>query len=77
MNLKESSYVIQAKKLKIFLKLLMREPRQWEITNYKLQMITSRFEEIRMLEDESLDEFDAKFNDIVNCRFNLWEKIED
>jgi len=39
--------------------------------NYKLQMITSRFEEIRMLEDESLDEFDAKFNDIVNYRFNL------
>jgi hypothetical protein len=30
-----------------------------------------------MLEDESLDEFDAKFNDIVNCRFNLWEKLED
>jgi hypothetical protein len=39
--------------------------------NYKLQIITSRFE------DESLGEFYAKLNDIVNCRFNLWEKIKD
>jgi hypothetical protein len=40
-------------------------------------MLTSRFKEIRMLEDESFNEFYEKLNDIVNFRFNLVEKVED
>lgn len=40
-------------------------------------MLTSKLEEIRMLEDEFFDEFYAKLNDIVNSRFNLRDKVED
>ena len=32
----------------------------------KLQQLTTRFESIRMSNDESFDEFYAKLNDIVN-----------
>ena len=39
----------------------------------KLQQLTSRFESIRMYDDESFDEFYAKLNDIVNFAFNLGE----
>ena len=39
----------------------------------KSQQLTSRFESIRMFEDESFDEFYAKLNDIVNSTFNLGE----
>nr|POF08719.1 hypothetical protein CFP56_04837 [Quercus suber] len=39
----------------------------------KLQQLTSRFESIRMSDDESFDEFYAKLNDIVNSAFNLSE----
>ena len=35
----------------------------------KLQQLTSRFESIRMSDDESFDEFYAKLNDIVNFAF--------
>ena len=37
----------------------------------KLQQLTTRFESIRMSDDESFDEFYAKFNDIVNSAYNL------
>ena len=37
----------------------------------KLQQLTSRFESIRMSDDESFDEFYAKLNDIVNSAYNL------
>lgn len=37
----------------------------------KLQQLTSRFESIRMCDDEFFDEFYAKLNDIVNYAFNL------
>ena len=37
-------------------------------------MSTLRFEEIKMLEDESVNEFYAKFNNIVNSKFNLKKK---
>jgi len=40
-------------------------------------MLTSNFEEIRMLEDESFYEFYAKLNDIVNFMFNLGDKVDD
>ena len=39
----------------------------------KLQQLTSRFENIKMFDDESFDEFYAKLNDIVNSAFNLGE----
>ena len=41
----------------------------------KLQRLTSSFEEIRMEEDETFDEFYAKLRDIVNSAFNLGESI--
>ena len=39
----------------------------------KLQQLTSKFESIRMSDDESFNEFYAKFNDIVNFAYNLGE----
>ena len=39
----------------------------------KLQQLTSKFESIRMSDDESFDEFYAKLNDIVNFTYNLGE----
>ena len=39
----------------------------------KLQHLTTRFESIRMSEDQSFDEFYAKLNDIVNFAYNLGE----
>ena len=39
----------------------------------KLQQLTSRFESIRMSNDETFDEFYVKLNDIVNSTFNLGE----
>ena len=39
----------------------------------KLQQLTSRFESIRMSNDESFDEFYAKLNDIANSACNLGE----
>ena len=39
----------------------------------KLQQLTSKFESIRMSDDESFDEFCAKLNDIVNSAYNLGE----
>ena len=41
----------------------------------KLQRLTSSFEEIRMEEDETFDEFYAKLKDIVNSTFNIRESI--
>ena len=37
----------------------------------KLQQLTSKFESIRMFNDESFDEFYIKLNDIVNSAYNL------
>ena len=45
------------------------------VKDSKLQRLTSRFEEIKMEEDESFDEFYAKLKDIVNSAFNLGETI--
>ena len=39
----------------------------------KLQQLTSKFESIRMSDDESFDKFYAKLNDIVNSAYNLGE----
>ena len=39
----------------------------------KLQQLTTRFESIRMSDDECFDELYAKLNDIVNFAYNLGE----
>ena len=39
----------------------------------KLQQLTSKFESIKMYNDESFDEFYTKRNDIVNSTYNLGE----
>ena len=39
----------------------------------KLQQLTSKFESIRISDDESFDEFYAKLNDIVNSAYSLGE----
>lgn len=45
--------------------------------NFQITNVNSRFKDIRMLEDESFNEFYEKLNNIVNFRFNLVEKVED
>ena len=45
------------------------------VKDSKIQRLTTSFEEIKMKEDESLDEFYAKLKDIVNFAFNLGETI--
>ena len=42
----------------------------------KLQQLTTRFESIRISDDESFDEFYAKLNDIVNSAYNLGENYD-
>ena len=39
----------------------------------KLQQLTTKFESIRISDDECFDEFYAKLNDIVNSAYNLDE----
>ena len=43
----------------------------------KLQRLTTSFEEIKIGEDESFNEFYAKLKDIVNSAFNLRETISE
>ena len=47
------------------------------VKDSKLQKLTARFEEIKMEEDESFDEFYAKLNGIVNSVFNLGKTIPE
>ena len=47
------------------------------VKTVKLQRLTSSFEEIRIEEDETFDEFYAKLKDIVNSAFNLGESIAE
>ena len=47
------------------------------VKTVKLQRLTNSFEEIRMEEDETFDEFYAKLKDIVNSAFNLEESIAE
>ncbi|XP_065616979.1 uncharacterized protein LOC136062156 [Quercus suber] len=48
-----------------------------KVKDTKLQMLTTRFEELKMSEDESFDYFYSKLNEIVIEKFNLGEKTED
>ena len=43
----------------------------------KLQMLTTRFEELKMSKDESFDSFYSKLNEVVVGKFNLGEKTKD
>ena len=45
------------------------------VKTVKLQRLTSSFEEIRIEEDETFDEFYAKLKNILNFAFNLGESI--
>ena len=45
------------------------------VKDSKFQRLTTSFEEIKIKEDESFDEFYAKLKDIVNSTFNLRETI--
>ena len=47
------------------------------VKDSKFQSLTTSFEEIKMQEDESFDEFYAKLKDIVNLVFNLVETISE
>ena len=47
------------------------------VKDSKFQRLTTSFEEIKMEEDESFDEFYAKLKDIVNSVFNLGETIPE
>ena len=40
-------------------------------------MLTTRFEELKISEDESFDSFYSKLNEVVVSKFNLGEKTED
>ena len=51
--------------------------REKAVKDSKLQRVTTSSEEIKMVEDESFDEFYAKLKDIVNSAFNLEETIPE
>ena len=48
-----------------------------KVKDTKLQMLITRFEELRMSEDESFDSFYSKLNEVVIDKFNLGEKTGD
>ena len=48
-----------------------------KVKDTKLQMLTTRFEELRMSEDESFDSFYSKLNEVVIGKFNFGEKTKD
>ena len=47
------------------------------VKDSKLQKLITNFEEIKMEEDESFNEFYTKLKDIVNLAFNLGETIHE
>ena len=51
--------------------------RNEESEDTKLQMLTTRFEELKISEDESFDSFYSKLNEVVVSKFDLGEKTED
>ena len=48
-----------------------------KVKDTKLQILTTRFEELKMSKDESFDSFYSKLNEVVVGKFNLGEKMED
>ena len=48
-----------------------------KVKDTKLQMLTTKFEELKMGDDKAFDSFYGKLNEIVIAKLNLGEKIED
>ena len=48
-----------------------------KVKDTKLQMLTTRFEELKMSEDDSFDSFYGRLNSVVIRKLNLGEKMED
>ena len=48
-----------------------------KVKDTKLQMLTTRFEELKMSADESFDSFYGKLNEVVIGKLKLGEKTED
>ena len=48
-----------------------------KVKDTMLQMLTTRFEELKISEDESFDSFYGKLNEVVIGKFNLGGKMED
>ena len=48
-----------------------------KVKDMKLKMLTTRFEELKMGDDEAFDSFYGKLNEILIAKLNLREKIED
>ena len=48
-----------------------------KVKDTKLQMLTTKFEELKMSEDESFESFYSKLNEVVIGKFNLGKKTED
>ena len=48
-----------------------------KVKDTKLQILTIRFEELKMGDDESFDSFYGKLNEIIIAKLYLGEKIED
>ena len=48
-----------------------------KVKDTKLQMLTTCFEELKTSEDETLDSFYGKLNEVVLGKFNLGEKTGD
>ena len=48
-----------------------------KVKDIKLQMLTTWFEQLKMSQDESIDSFYSKLNEVVIGKFNLGEKTKD
>ena len=48
-----------------------------KVKDTKLQMLTTRFEELKMSKDESFDSFYSKLNEVIVSKFSLGEKMKD
>ena len=48
-----------------------------KVKDTKLQMLATRFEELKISEHESFDSFYSKLNELVVSKFNLGEKTKD
>ena len=69
------SYIIVAKEAWQILETTYEGTKK--VKDTRLQMLTTRFEELNMSEDESFDSFYSKLNEVVIGKFNLGEKTED
>ena len=48
-----------------------------KVKDTKLQILTTRFKEVKISDDKSFDSFYGRLNEIVIVKLNLREKIED